>query len=564
MDTVRRIFKKTAEHAGVLCIQGNEHKDASLSINSNNLAVSGLQTPLLIPMSAITDLELKEDSLGFVFSREKFKFTGKGAKMLFEGMRLIVAEKSIFKAPIDYFTYDIEKRTFKMHEKPAVVRIMLEERYYLRVEDEDSIVHLEEITTGTQYYMDQDNNSFVWSVFSENAFHTFCAKFRDRIDFLEFLTRYVESSYKSVNSEQSQHKFFEDMVKIQETCQNPPDSPAMPGNQDDYQDDWTEHEEPQEKGEFSKDEHMNEHLVVGNGQVFVARGSSLGVFGVTQDDLPFRTHIQNVLNDPHKIITHGRDQSLLVLDNDQRDKLQLLDLSRGEVVEKWEIRDKMNDYFDSAKLMNDGTLVGVSDYSLFRIDPRMKDKVAERKEYKTRNEFSCGVATGSGDVAVASRKGDLRLYNRINVRAKSLLPGFGDEIVGIDTSRDGSLILCTCENYILMFKANADYSKTIGKSKSTPRRLQLKPQHLSLIKERVSFIPAKFDQDDSLIISGTGRYVVKWKVSDVVSGDVYNYSLKALYDTVVDENFIFNGADIVVALPNDVRKVSEKELRRPK
>lgn len=564
--SAKNVPNEDGKCTGILWIQSKEHKDVSLSIDGDRLDVGGLPTPLLVPMNSVTDLELKEDSLCFVFNREKFKFRGESSKILFEKMKPFATQRSIFKAlNIHYFTYSTEERSFIMHDKPVAMKIIFDEKYYLRIEDETSVVHLEEITTDTQYYMDQENHSFVWSVFNEAAFHTFCAKFQDRIDFLEFLTKYVESSYKSVNSGQTEHRFFEDMVKIRQIHQNPADSPAIPRDHDDYQDNWTECEEEHPvKSEFGRDEQTNRHLVVGSSQVFVARGSSLGVFDVAQDDVSFRTHIQNVLSDPHKIITHNHDQSLLVLDKEQRDKLLMLDLSKGEVVEKWEIGGKMNDYFDSSKQSNDGTLVGVSDYSLFRIDPRLKDKVAERNEYKTRNEFSCGIATRSGDVAVASRKGDLRLYNKIDVRAKSLLPGFGDEIIGIDTSKDGSLILCTCENYILVFRANTNYSKSIGKNKPTPKRLQLKPQHLSLINERVSFIPAKFDQDDSLIISGTGRFVVKWRVLDVISGDVHNYSLKALYDTVVDESFVFNGADIVVALPNDVRKVAEKELRRPK
>ena len=49
------------------------------------------------------------------------------------------------------------------------------------------------------------------------------------------------------------------------------------------------------------------------------------------------------------------------------------------------------------------------------------------KQYVVKNEFSCGATTGKGELAVASSKGDIRLYDKLDKRAKTLLPGFGGE-----------------------------------------------------------------------------------------------------------------------------------------
>lgn len=561
LNTIKKIFSKNQKFRGTLTVQNEENFNATMTICNAELQITDIISPTTIPFNSITDLELKDRLLSFIYNSEKFVFESDDSSVIYERIKSYTSEKFIFGCKkLEYFIYNTDERSFNPYEKPVTLKIINDNKYYLRIEDPSAVIHLEEIKTSTQYYMDQQNNSFVWSVFTDSLFHTFCIKFVDKIEFLEFLTKYVESSYKSVNSDQEEHKFFENMVKFNMNPQEPVITSENDADTDEY--DWREYDEPDKSK--TDDEAANEHLIVGKEKVFVTRGSSLGIFNATVDDVVFQSSIQNAFKDPAKIITHNQDQNLLVLDDNERDKLQILDLNRGEVIEKWDINNEMNDYFDSFKFSNDSTLIGVSDYSLFRIDPRLKEKIAEKNEYKTKNEFSCGVTTESGDVAIASKKGDLRLYNKINIRAKSLLPGFGDEIIGIDTCKDGSIILCTCKNYILVYLAKNDYSKRLGKDKATPKRLQLKPQHLSLINEEVSFTPAKFDRDDRLIITSTGRFVVKWKVEDVLAGSVYNYSLKALYDTIIDEKFTFNGNDIVVALPNDVKKVTEADLRQPR
>lgn len=193
----------------------------------------------------------------------------------------------------------------------------------------------------------------------------------------------------------------------------------------------------------------------------------------------------------------------------------------------------------------------------------MKDNVAEKNTHNTKNEFSCGITTETGDVALASKKGDLRLCNEIDKRADSLLPGYGDVILGIDSSRHGTMILSNRKNYILVLSAFADYSKPIGKDIPSPIRLQLKPHQLNLIKDEISFIPAKFVHDETTIVTGTGSFAAKRRIHVIKNRKLYERSLKVLCDVIVDENFIFKGEDIIVASPTVVKKVTERELRGP-
>ena len=92
------------------------------------------------------------------------------------------------------------------------------------------------------------------------------------------------------------------------------------------------------------------------------------------------------------------------------------------------------------------TLIGINKNAIFRIDPRLngnKRVENESKQYVSKNGFSCAATTGKGELAVASSKGDIRLFNKLNVRAKTHLPGLGDPIIGIDTTENGKWIIAT-------------------------------------------------------------------------------------------------------------------------
>ena len=58
---------------------------------------------------------------------------------------------------------------------------------------------------------------------------------------------------------------------------------------------------------------------------------------------------------------------------------------------------------------------------LFRIDPRVAgNKLVESqfKQYASKNDFSAAATTESGKLAVASNKGDIRLFDAIGKNAK--------------------------------------------------------------------------------------------------------------------------------------------------
>lgn len=555
LEKLRNMFKSDKKIFGILYKQNILVGEVETIKIHDNIVTIGKDC---IKINQVLNIEIKDNQQEIIITTQynKYIFISPNYNELYNFLikTIAVYTKLYNSQKFKYFEYDSVKLEFKEIElvDPQVKIYNHISNYYFSIEEEHTLLQFHKITSNIQNYMDQDNLTFVWSIFEHNTFKTFSMKFTNNIEFLEFVSTFVDCVYKSVNQIGNESAYYKEMFLINNNQEHK--------KNDNKNMEWLDITPNNNNfNEFNKTKNeTNQHLIIDDQNVFVTRGKSLGIFDT---NLNFKTQIVNAFDNPKKIITHNGHKNLL--GQCEKNRLDLLDLERGEVVEQWKVKD-MNDFFNSEKMNNNNTLIGIGDYSIFRIDPRTKEKIVEVKDYKTKNEFSCGTTTEKGNVAIASAKGDLRLYNDINKKAKTLINGFGDPVIGIDTSKDGSLVLCTCKSYILLYQVTNDYGKQIlNKDKKTPKRLQLKPQHLSLMTNEINFTTAKFNQQDKLIVSSTNQYLIKWRVQDVLKGNVYEYSITTLDDKVVDENFIVNGDDIIIALPNDVRTITNNNLKKP-
>jgi VID27 C-terminal WD40-like domain len=193
-----------------------------------------------------------------------------------------------------------------------------------------------------------------------------------------------------------------------------------------------------------------------------------------------------------QIMLHRQDGSLILQDPSSTTSLYRMDLEVGKVVEDWKIRDDISlrafgPERKFAQMTPEQTLLGVSHNALFRIDPRLSgNKLVEsqHQQYTSKNQFSAMATTESGFIAVASEKGDIRLFDRVGIRAKVTLPALGEPITGLDVSADGRWVLGTCTTYLLLidvvikdgkYEGELGFKRSFGKDvKPRPRRLQLK------------------------------------------------------------------------------------------
>lgn len=348
-----------------------------------------------------------------------------------------------------------------------------------------------------------------------------------------------------------------------------------------------------------KDGAENSQLAVGykHDRSFVVRGNKIGVFKHTADNqLQFSTTISNVKTpkgkafNPNKVMLHQQDQDMILQNLDNPHALYRMDLETGQVVDEWKVHDDIpvkvfapeNKF---AQMSGEQTFLGLSGNALYRVDPRLAgNKLVDDqlKQYATKNAFSAAATTEKGHIAVASEKGDIRLFDRLGINAKTLIPALGDPIIGMDVSADGRWVLATTRTYLLLIDALQKGGKNDGKlgfeksfakdDKPQPRRLALTPAHVAQFqhetKAPISFTTARFntglDDKETTIITATGPFIVTWSLKKVLANRRDPYNIKRYAEEVKADNFKF-GSDknLIVALPNEVDMVARRALQKP-
>lgn len=475
-----------------------------------------------------------------------------------------------------------------------------------------NLIHSQLIDPDATQCLDKPTFSFIWCHFASNGMiWTFSLRFPELKSLLEFANVYNQSVYETLNHEKWSKVTEEDAKYLLNPLLDVEMTDALPlefseSDSDDSDESSESSESDKELSSktseprssmFSSRKHKNQMLSIGykSDRSFVARGDSIGIFKPGQEGLEFVTEAK-VSYPPgnakskgsefklSKMMLHQGDEALLLMSPDAPNSVYKMDLERGEVVEEWKVHEdaKVTSILPNSKyaqMTGESTFIGLNSNSIFRIDPRLpgtKRVDTEMKSYAVKNEFSCGATTGSGELAVASAKGELRLFNKLDKRAKTLLPMFGDPILGVDTTENGKYILATCKTYLLLINTELSdgsgatgFTKSMGGAdeKPVPKRLQLKPEHVAYMGSAPSFTPARFStgqSEERAIITSSGPYVITWNLRRVKQGHLYDYQIKKYEDTVVADNFRY-GQDrsIVVTLPENVTLISKKSLSCP-
>ncbi|KAH8673268.1 vacuolar import and degradation protein [Xylariales sp. PMI_506] len=459
--------------------------------------------------------------------------------------------------------------------------------------------------------------SFIFNQFTEDgSAYSWLLRFKDQATlerFQEGLMRALweqlnEIKWTKVKDQERQYVLdaFEDLKmddapsEDQEAEPEEPESDEAddedPGATSEHYDSDEEHDDFETQ---PKDGATNKSISVGykHDRSFIVRGSKIGVFKHTPNNrLEFSTNIsevktpKGVLFSPKKAMLHNEDTNMILQNDKDPNKLYRMDLEYGKVVDEWNVHDDIpvvtfapeNKF---AQMTHEPTFLGISHNSLFRVDPRLAGNKlvdSQLKQYASKNDFSAISTTEKGYVAVASNKGDVRLFDRLGINAKTHIPALGEPIIGLDVSADGRWVLATCRTYLLLIDAMQKSGKNEGKlgfeksfaadSKPQPRRLALTPEHVAQFAyetgKPVSFTPARFNTGHSLeetsIITATGPYIIDWNLKKVLRGGKAPYNIKRYTDEVRADDFKF-GTDqnVIVALPNEVNMVSKTALKRP-
>ncbi|PTB44501.1 hypothetical protein M441DRAFT_77577 [Trichoderma asperellum CBS 433.97] len=487
-------------------------------------------------------------------------------------------------------------------------------QYWLQINADDRLILGTPIVAEINPVFDFEHLSFIFNHWSEDGTgRSWLLRFKDQPTLEKFQEGVMQALWEKLNEtkwkkiQEKEREYvldaFNDLTmedappiedeeeEEEEEEEEREDDRARYDEDEEYDDD----EEQQQRG----DGEVNSQLAVGykHDRSFVVRGSKIGVFTHTPDNhLKFSTNISKVtapggkLLNPKKVMLHKEDRDLIMQNNVDPNKLYRMDIEYGKVVDEWKVHDDMavttfapeNKF---AQMTGEQTFLGISHNALFRVDPRQAgNKIvdSETKQYVSKNDFSSIATTEKGYIAVASNKGDIRLFDRLGIRAKTQLPALGDPIIGMDVSADGRWILGTTKNYLLLIDAKQHDGKNEGKlgfekafsadSKPRPRRLALSPEHVAQFYHEtglpVSFTPAKFNTgegaSETSIITASGPYIIEWNLKRVIRGIKTPYMIKRYEEKVMADDFKF-GSDknVIVALPNEVNMVAKKSLKEP-
>lgn len=198
--------------------------------------------------------------------------------------------------------------------------------------------------------------------------------------------------------------------------------------------------------------------------------------------------------------------------------------------------------------------------------------MVKEKNYKTAVQFISAGVNVQGGFATGSMNGEIRLYKEVGQIAKTLFPGLGEPIIGLDASLDSRWLLATCQTYLLLIDTKFDEDKfgfthRMGGNKPTPIKLTLKPQDRQKYKLRVlNFRPARFnngnDSDLKSIVASSGDCLITWNFKLVQKGQFSAYKVTQLNQSIVDNQFQYDDEKSVLVTTMNELKISKRQRKQ--
>ena len=277
-------------------------------------------------------------------------------------------------------------------------------------------------------------------------------------------------------------------------------------------------------------------------------------------------------------LLYKSEHNMLLLDENNPYVLYQYDLPKEKIVSEWKTDKRAISDICSLKKNGQTTdeplIYGVNPKSVFTLDERVNNKnnIVDCKEYSTKNNANKIMSNNNGQFMTGSTKGEIRLYDKMGIKAKNKFSFYGDPIRFIDISSDDQYILLTCDKYLLLVNAGNNegeknaFLKTVKTlERKTPLRLQIKTTDVSKYGlAEANYTAAKFNVNkngENNIITSLGEYIIIWNYNDIRRGKIANYKIKKVNDLVIDNYFkVGKGNKIIIAMPTKVRIQNQKKI----
>ena len=277
-------------------------------------------------------------------------------------------------------------------------------------------------------------------------------------------------------------------------------------------------------------------------------------------------------------LLYKSENNMLLLDENNPYVLYQYDLPKEKIISEWKTDQTSISDICSLKKTGQTTdeplIYGVNSKSVFTLDERVNNKnsVIDNKIYNIKNYANKIMSNNSGQFVTGSIKGDLRLYDKMGIKAKNLFSFYGDPIRYIDISSDNQYILLTCDKYLILINSGCNddetnsFLKTIKTiERKTPLRLQIKTTDIAKFGlNNANYTHAKFNMNkngENNIITSLGEYIIIWNYNDIRKGKIANYKIKKVNELVIDNDFKFGkGNKIIITMPTKVRIQNQKKI----
>ncbi|KAL3229521.1 Vacuolar import and degradation protein 27 [Nakaseomyces bracarensis] len=510
--------------------------------------------------------------------------------------------------------YDPFQEKFLLQEKVATVALIEKKtyEYWLAIEGQE-IKFGVDVSPSTNPSFAGSNSSFTFNYTVSRITLSYRLIFKDVKDFTDFESVWSKCVWMTLNKKdwgdipETEQRYIEETITadlerdLDNILRLDEEESGSESDDDEYSKRVISSEAFEEPGSGGSrgSSKGNSSLTVafrGN-RSYVVRDNNIGVFKVDDDDdLEFVAAIKDVVRsnkkeiDPQDPMMYMEDHAMVFSDSKNKNTLYKMDIEKGKVVDEWQVGDKTVVQYGPTKkfdqLTSEQTMLCLSNNGVFKIDPRVhgSNKIVqdESKEYATKYNFSSISTTQHGYIAIGSKRGEIRLYDRLGIRAKTLIPSLGQPIKHLCTSADGKWLLATCDASLLLMDLQIKSGKNtgeIGFLKSMPSGdnvktyiLKISPEHathiLNQTKKPLCFSRAFFNtgigQKEDTIVTSNGPFAISWSLPKVIRGDKKPYTLDWYESPIIENNFEFGNKDnVIVALKDDVSLSKIKNFKKP-
>jgi hypothetical protein len=256
------------------------------------------------------------------------------------------------------------------------------------------------------------------------------------------------------------------------------------------------------------------------------------------------------------------ETNILILDYNNPNIITQYDLNKNKIINEWEInhKNKINTiclYKKFDQKIDSNLIYGITSNSMFLFDCN-EGNIIQEKKYEMNYHMNC-ISTGiNNELAIATEKGEIRLYNKIG-KALNLYSLNGNKIKNIDISNNGNFIVCTCDFQLIVFNVigknnlNCFYKRVSYENRNPVIHLKLKDSDIKKYNlNGIKYNNGKFNinnENENDIICSIGKLVVIWSFN---YGKYDKYQIFKMNENIISSEYKYGKNQIVITMPKNI------------